>query len=135
MTTTAPVRSHRLRDTVLLVLATLVAWWAWTAWDLRYDIDPTTGSVSGPWSAWQVAGSVLTLLAVVVLGVRRLPLWIVVPVVPLAFTAAWLATAVPNDDSGLSAVGAVLVLAGTAAGVGVVAPLAALVARRTVPDR
>ena len=65
---------------------------------------------------------------------RRLPLPVVLLMVPLAFTAAWFATAVPLDDSGLSALGAIMVLAGTTMGVGVVAPLAALVARRTVPD-
>jgi len=133
--TAVPVRTHRIAGTVLLVVATLVAWWAWTVWDLHYDVDPVTGAVSGPWSPWQIAGSVMTVLLVVVVAVRRLPLWIVVPVVPLAFTTAWIATAVPNDDSGLFGVGALVVLAGTTAGTAVVAPLAALVQRRAVPVR
>lgn len=38
------------------------------------------------------------------------------PVLPLAFTAAWISTAAAHDSTGLWAVGALLVLTGTLAG-------------------
>lgn len=122
---------HRIRGligTELLTLATLASWWAWTAWDRTYDVDPATGRASGPWQVWQVAGVVLSLLAVVVVGTRYLPLWVVLPVVPLAFTAAWSLTAMAYDDTGLWGVGALMVLFGTSAGTALVAPIAAAAA-------
>ncbi|RZT87056.1 hypothetical protein EV383_3962 [Pseudonocardia sediminis] len=117
--------TRRLVGTGLLALATAASWWVWTAWDLRRDVDPVTGTSTGPWEAWQVAGVVLCLLAVVVAAARRLPAWLVVAVVPVTFTVAWSLTAASQDDSGLWAVGAVLVLLGTSAGTAVVAAVTA----------
>lgn len=108
---------NRFVGTALLAVAAAACWWAWMGWDRP------------PYEVWQVAGCALSLLAVGVLAVRWLPLWIVVPVLPLAFTAAWIGTASAYDPTGLWAVGAVLVLAGTFTVTAVVAPLAALVVR------
>lgn len=47
---------RRLVGTELLAPASAVSWWAWTAWDLRRDVEPSS--------------------------------WLVVVVVPVAFTGA-----------------------------------------------
>ncbi|MBW0103228.1 hypothetical protein [Pseudonocardia sp. KRD291] len=125
--------TRRLLGTELLALATAVSWWAWTAWDLRRDVDPVTGTATGPWALWQVAGVVVSLIAVVVVATRWLPVWVVLAVVPVAFTGAWSLTAVPSDTSGLWAVGATMVLVGSLAGTAAVAPLAAVAADRLRP--
>ena len=41
-----------------------VCWAAWMGWDVYYDID-TVGVASGPYHPWQVVGSALSLLVVV----------------------------------------------------------------------
>lgn len=107
---------RRLAGSAVLAVAAAACWWAWLAWDRTYQRDPVTGVASGPYEAWQVVGCVLCLVAVTVVATSRLPLWIVVPVVPMAFTAAWVLTAAPYDPTGLWAVGAVLVLVATFAG-------------------
>ena len=101
-----------------LALAAAACWWAWMGWDRP------------PYEVWQVAGCALCLLAAGVLAVRWLPLWIVVPLLPVAFTAAWIGSASAYDPGGLWPIGAALVLVGTLAVTAVVAPLAALVFRR-----
>ena len=100
----------------LVAAATAGAWYAWLGWDTGYDVDPVTRAVSGPYQAWQVAGCVLTLAAIAVLGALLSPAWMVAPVMTVAFTAAWSAGAARSDDSGLWVIGAVLVLLGMAAG-------------------
>ncbi|MCX2732493.1 hypothetical protein OOZ19_19820 [Saccharopolyspora sp. NFXS83] len=109
------------------VLAVLTAscWWAWMAWDQGYQTDPAAGAASGPYQAWQVAGCVVCLVALGVGASVRLPAWLVVPIMPVAFTAAWAWTAAGTDDSGLWAVGAVLVFVGMLAGTGVVSAITA----------
>lgn len=112
---------QRVVGCLLLAVAAAACWWTWMGWDRP------------PYEVWQVAGCALSLLAVGALAVRRLPLWIVIPVLPIAFTAAWIATAAAYDPTGLWGVGAILVLAGTFAVTAVVAPLAALVVRPRTP--
>lgn len=112
-----------------LALLAAACWWAWFAWDRTVTVDPATGTTSGPYSAWQVVGCAVCLIAVTAVAATRLPLRVVVAVVPPAFTAAWSLTAAGADPSGLWAVGAVLVLLGTLAGTALVAATAARVAR------
>ena len=120
-----------LPGTALLAVAAATCWWVWLAWDRSYTVDAATGVASGPYEAWQVVGCGLSLVAVTALAARRLPRPVVVAVGPLAFTAAWSATAAGSGDgSGLWVVGAVLVLLGTVAGAALVAAAVALVARR-----
>lgn len=119
----------RLLGTAALALLTAACWWAWLAWDRTYQRDPVTGTASGPYEAWQVAGCVLCLVAVTVWAATRLPLWIVVPVVPVAFTAAWSLTASSYDNSGLWPVGALFLLVGMIAGTVVVAATTSVVQR------
>ncbi len=99
-------------------------WFGWLGWDTGYQVD-AAGNQTGPYEVWQVAGCVLTLAAVlagaVLLGVRK---WWAVAALTVAFTAAWTAGAAATDDSGLFAVGAILVFGGTALGGLVVASVA-----------
>ena len=53
------------RRLVLGTVGGFVCWAAWMGWDVYYDIDPVTGGASGPYHPWQVVGSALSLLVVV----------------------------------------------------------------------
>lgn len=102
----------------LLVVATstVAVWWLWLGWDTEYDIDPISQSKSGPYEGWQVAGCVLSLIVVAVVGGWLLRPWAVAATMTVAFTVAWSSRAASVDDSGLWAVGAILVCAGMALG-------------------
>lgn len=120
-------RTHTLLAAVLLAAATIGTWAAWLGWQTGYRTDPRTGSVSGPYSWWQVAGCVITLAVVAGVAGRSMSPFLVVPIVAVAFTLAWSAQAAPADESGLWAVGAFLVLIGTTLGAAVVAGVSRLV--------
>jgi hypothetical protein len=113
-----------------LALAVVACWWLWLGRDTVRDVDPVTGAVSGPYSAAQVAGCVLCLVAIVAVAAWWLPAWTVDVVAPLALGAAFTSSALPHDDSGLWAVGAVLVLVGGAAGCAAVVAATRAVHRR-----
>ncbi|WP_461158081.1 hypothetical protein [Saccharopolyspora tripterygii] len=117
-----------------LAVLTAACWWAWMAWDRSYQTDPATGVTSGPYQAWQVVGCVVCLVALGVGASVRLPTWLVIPVMPVAFTAAWSWTASGADDTGLWVVGALLVFVGMVVGTGVVSGITAFARRaRAVP--
>lgn len=108
-----------------LALATAACWGVWMAWDRQY-VDPDgDGSYTGPYEPWQVAGCVLSLVVVAVLALRVLPPVAVVITMPLAFTAAWVASAVttPMIGASLWGLGAMMVLVGVLAGTAVVVAL------------
>ncbi|MER1996704.1 MAG: hypothetical protein ABTA24_09440 [Arthrobacter sp.] len=90
-------------------------WWSWFAWDTVAGTD-AAGSQTGPYEAWQVAGCVLSWIVLAWLGVRVLRPFLLTAALPVGFTAAWILTAALHDDSGLWAVGAILVAGGTLAG-------------------
>ncbi|MEV6366483.1 hypothetical protein AB0L86_06265 [Micromonospora musae] len=117
---------------LLLAAATVGTWLAWLSWNTGYRIDPETGAVSGPYAVWQVAGCVLTLAVVAAGGGWWLSPWLVAPVMAVAFTVPWAVQAASSDDSGLWAVGATLVLIGTAAGSGVVSLVTRLLRLRLI---
>lgn len=106
-----------------LAVLSAACWWGWLAWDTEYQVDPATGHASGPYEAWQVAGCVASLLLLAVLAAPRLHPLAVVVTMTVSFTAAWTATAAAADDTGLFAVGAILVFIGMACGTGLVVPL------------
>jgi hypothetical protein len=115
--------------------ATVLAWWAWLGRDTELYLDPATGDYAGPYTTAQVAGAVLTLVALLVAAVLlRVPALPAAAVMTVAFTGAWTAQAAATDDSGLFMVGAVLVFAGMAAGTTVVALLTALTRRPFRPE-
>jgi hypothetical protein len=111
--------TRQLLGLVVLVVATLAAWWLWLGIDTRYQVDPVTGATTGPYEPLQVAGCVLTLLVIAVMGGLLLRPWLVVVAMTVTFTVAWSLSAAAQDDSGLWAVGAVLVAVGMAAGTAV----------------
>lgn len=80
--------ARRLIAGVVLALLTASCWWGWMAWDQSYQVDLATGERSGPYEAWQVIGCALCLVVVCAIGTVRLPVWLVVPIVTLAFTGA-----------------------------------------------
>ncbi|MFD7309703.1 hypothetical protein [Promicromonospora sp. NPDC059942] len=116
--------------TLTVIVLTVVAWWIFLGRDAVRDVDPATGNVTGPYEAPQVIACVLALIALVVVGTLAAPAWVAVLAVAVPFTAAWTIQAEATDDSGLWAVGALLVLVGTLAGGAVVALLTRVVERR-----
>ena len=83
---------------VLVAAASVLAWFGWMGWDHEYQTD-AQGLPSGPYQAWQVIGSALTVVATVAAAVRALhgPARLAVPVVAaLAYAVAWSGTV--NDD-------------------------------------
>jgi O-antigen ligase len=116
--------------TLTVVVLTVVAWWIFLGRDVVREVDPATGNVTGPYEAPQVIACVLVLAALVVVGTLSAPAWAAVLAVAVPFTAAWTIQAQATDDSGLWAVGALLVLLGTLAGGAVVAVVTRVVERR-----
>jgi hypothetical protein len=117
--------AKRFRTTagpLVLAAATVFVWWAWLGRDTEMQLDPATGTYSGPYTTAQVAGAVLTLAALLVAAVLlRVPALPAAAVMTVAFTAAWTAQAAAEDETGLFLVGTILVLAGMAVGTTVVA--------------
>ncbi|MET0418337.1 MAG: hypothetical protein ABW022_20175 [Actinoplanes sp.] len=122
-------RTRLLPTALLLAVATAATWAVWLGWESGYHTDPVTGAVSGPYAWWQVAGCVLTLAVLAAVAARRLPIWLLVPVMAVVFTVAWSIPAASTDDTGLWGVGAILVLAGTAVGSFAVAGVSKLLRR------
>jgi hypothetical protein len=117
---------------VVVAGATVATWFAWLGRDTGYQID-ANGNQTGPYTTGQVAGCVLTLLAVLVAAVLlRVPPLVAAAAMTVAFTAAWAVQAAATDETGLFLVGAILVFAGTAAGTAVTAVLAGRLRRRYV---
>ncbi|MEO3768840.1 hypothetical protein [Micromonospora sp. B9E7] len=113
---TATRGTRALLGVLFLAAATVGTWLLWLGWDDEYTVDAQTGATSGPYQAWQMIGCVLTLVLLAALAGTRLSPWLVALVMTVAFTAAWSWRAASTDDSGLWAVGGVLVLVGMAAG-------------------
>lgn len=127
-----PVPPQRLRwgRGVILGSCAALCWFAWLAWDRTYQLDPVTGVASGPYETRQVLGAVVTLAVLASVGA----LWAgpreTILSLTIGFTAAWSASAAADDDTGLWVVGALLVLAGMALGVGLVTSIVTLLSRR-----
>ncbi len=122
-------RTRVVPAVLLLAVATAAAWAAWLSWEAGYRTDPVTGAVNGPYAWWQVAGCVVTLAVVAAVAARRLPVWLVVPVMAVVFTVAWSIPAAATDETGLWGVGAILVLSGVSMGSALVAGLSRLLRR------
>jgi hypothetical protein len=113
-----------------IAVATVLTWFAWLGWDTKYDYDPITGHGTGPYEVWQVAGCVLCLAAIAAVGGLLLRPWVVMVAMTLSFTTPFTLQAARIDDSGLFAVGAIMVLIGMAAGSLAVAAVAGAVRDR-----
>ncbi len=131
----ASVVASALRPALLTVLAAVLAagcWWVWLAWDDTYQVDQATGVTSGPYEAWQVVGCVLSLMVLAVSAYLVLDPVLVGVGLTVGFTTAWCLTSLPQDDSRLAVVGAVMVLFAMSAATSMTGAVAAVVrARRT----
>ena len=124
--------ARALTGAVLLAAATVATWWLWLGRDTGYQVD-ADGHQTGPYTTAQVAGCVLTLLALLVAAVLlRVPGPVAGAVMTVAFTAAWTAQAAATDETGLFLVGAILVFAGMAAGTSLVALLTGRLRARSI---
>jgi AraC-like DNA-binding protein/quercetin dioxygenase-like cupin family protein len=108
--------STQLWGGLVVVLATVATWWVWLGRDTTYQVDPATGTSSGPYEAWQVIGCVACLAAIVVAAGLVLRPWLAPAVVTVTFTAIWSWWAGRSDESGLWLVGAFLIFLGLAWG-------------------
>jgi hypothetical protein len=126
--TPAPVGA--LVEILLLAAATAASWFVWFGWDHEYQTDPVTGVASGPYETWQGVGCVLTLAVIGVLAAVRVNPVAAAVTMTVAFTAAWCATEMPGDSTGLAGVGAVMVLLGMGLGTAVWFGVAAAVGSR-----
>ncbi|MCC3298425.1 hypothetical protein [Arthrobacter caoxuetaonis] len=110
---------NQRRKTVLAATALVVLsaglWWGWFGWDTQRDIDPATGASSGPYEWWQICACIVSWAVIAWAGTELLEPAVVIFLMPAAFTASWILSSALTDDSGLWAIGAVLVAAGTLA--------------------
>ncbi|MFI5491244.1 hypothetical protein [Actinoplanes sp. NPDC051859] len=116
--------SRTVLGSALLAAATVITWYAWLGHDTTYQLDPATGVESGPYTAIQVIGCVVTLVALLVAavlaGVNR---WAAPAVLTVAFTVPWTFRAMQMDDSGMFAIGAGMLVIGLGSGAVVVAAI------------
>jgi hypothetical protein len=103
-----------------LAACTLATWWLWLGSDRTYQVDPDTGVATGPYESAQVAGCVVTLAVLAVVGSLLLRPWWTVAAMTVTFVAAWSAQAAATDESGLWLVGAVMLAVGMVTGTAVV---------------
>ena len=114
---------------LLVAAASVLAWAGWMGWDHEYQTD-VQGVPSGPYQAWQVIGSALTVAATVVVGVRALhgPVRLAVPVVAaIAYAVAW-STSANDGETALWVVGLGFLVISAASALALVA--AAVIALR-----
>src|SRR3982750_4062486 len=105
---------------VCVAAGSALSWGGGRGWDHQDQQDAGTAEWSGPYEAWQVVGGALSLLALFVVallaGVRPLP---AAAALILAFTGPWTAWA-SRDNTGLFAVGMLMLLVGLSVGTTVV---------------
>ncbi len=100
-----------------------LCWLAWLGWDRSASYDVVTDSVQTPYVTLQVLGCALTVgIATTVLAACTYSLPAAAGV-SLGFWLAWTMDAASQDDSGLFAVGSVMLACGLAAGTAVAASL------------
>ena len=100
-----------------------LTWGAWLGWDRTASHDVVTGTVQYPYVTLQVLGCALTVSTVAALLAA---LWQPVPGaagVALGFWFVWTVDAASQDDSGLFAVGSIMLAVGLALGTTVAAAL------------
>ena len=112
-----------VRIGAVLAAASLANYLAWLGWDQERDVEPD-GSLSGPYQPWQVAGLVIVLGILAALAGRRGHPKVGTLGIAGVMWLAWSIDAAMSDDSGLWAVGAVMLFPAVFLGVGLVAFLA-----------
>jgi hypothetical protein len=117
---------------LLVAAASVLAWSGWLGWDHGYQTDDQ-GLPDGTYQAWQVIGSALTVVGVVVVGLMALRggARLVVPLVAgLAYAVAWSAST-EEADSGLWVIGVGFLVIGAAAVLALIAAAAIMVRDRS----
>lgn len=108
---------------VLVGALAWLSWWAWMGWDTEIVIDPATGNETGPYEAWQVVGSALCVVMLVVVATLVWGALVAAMATTVGYTGGWLITAFTEDDQGLALVGGVFVFIGLAAASTLIAAL------------
>ncbi|BAU94582.1 hypothetical protein N24_0320 [Corynebacterium suranareeae] len=128
-------RSERRPGAVLGLLlgfaAGVIVWLVWLSWGGYYEDD--FGQMQGPYRPWQVVACGVTMVAVTVL----LGLWTRWTASgpfyaalggTSGFSFAWAMDALPQDETGLSAFGLLMVIVGVGMGLNVVAAITSICA-------
>jgi hypothetical protein len=122
--------TQRLTGLVLTPIVTAGGYFCWLGWHRPKQIQPD-GRETGPYTAWQVIGFVVT-VAVITIAVTWWckSAWIAPVMTTGAATAYFSADAATSSESdGLWPIGAALVLIGTALGTGLVSLVTTTVRR------
>lgn len=114
-------KRKQLIGTLAVAALSGLSWLGWLGWN--------TGG--GDYATWQVAGCALTLLAIFATALLRglHPLLASVALI-IPFSAAWTVNAAAHDDSGLFAVGALMLLIGMTISAAILAPALLFLRRR-----
>jgi hypothetical protein len=109
----------------MLAGAAVLVYAGFLGWDRRADVDPVTGSTTGPYDTWQIACTTVALGLLACYGGRARHAWAGSAAISLGFTAAWSvgAATAQNEDANLWPVGAAFLLVGTLVSTAVVALL------------
>lgn len=106
----------------VLALVAAALWGAWLGWDRTYQV--VDGVQTGPYTAWQVIGCGACVVLATVVARFFARHWLAVLVLPplaaTGFAIPWTIDAARADDSGLFAVGAVMLWVGATIGLGFV---------------
>jgi len=106
---------ERAAAPAVLAIGAVLVHLAFLAWDRSKDLDPVTGSESGPYDTWQVVGSTLALGLLAVVGGRARRAWSSAAAITAGFTVTWAVSAAtgPAEDADLWPIGAVATGIGT----------------------
>ena len=105
----------RARVVAVLAGAAVLVYAGFLGWDRSKDVDPVTGSTSGPYDTWQIACTTVALGLLAYYGGRAQHAWAGALAISFGFTAAWSvgAATAPTEGANLWAVGAVFLFFGT----------------------
>ncbi|MEB7448728.1 hypothetical protein [Arthrobacter koreensis] len=89
--TSAGARTLQPGAAIAFIVLGAGLWWGWFAWDTVRDGSGSESS--GPYESWQVAGCAVTWMVLAWMGVKVLRPLLLIPALPVGFTAAWMLTA------------------------------------------
>ena len=109
------MRADRATTAATAAVEAVLVYVAFFAWDRSTEINPDTGSTSGPYDTWQVVLATLALGLLAYAGGRARRAWLSALAISVAFTAAWSvdAATATTEGANLWPIGAVLTFIGT----------------------